>query len=246
MAKKRYSHKQIRKSIKKDELRDLIDKSAVYVRSHTENILIAAILLIVVIVLVPLYFNNRQENERRAGSLLNRAVGYTLQPIADGMGDPNREVFRTLEEKYTKVRQTFTEISATYKNTRAARVAMLGEADATYYLKDYEKARDIYQAVLLQTKDFATQGTLKEKIAACYENLGKWEDALGIYQELVDGEPVYFNQRSVKMGMARCYSGLGRKAKAQEIYFSEKENDPGSYWSEVARQKLSMEAAAGK
>ena len=106
MAKKRYSHKQIRKSIKQDELRNALTRIVAFGKKNTENILISAIIFIVILVLIPLYFNNREKNEERATGLLNRAMNYSRQPVAGKFADPSSGTFRTREEKYGKTQST--------------------------------------------------------------------------------------------------------------------------------------------
>jgi tetratricopeptide (TPR) repeat protein len=238
MAKKRYSHKQIRKSIKQDELRNALTRIIEFSKKNTENILISAIIFIVILVLIPLYFNNRAKNEERAGGLLNRAMNYSMQPIAGAYADPNSGAFRTLDEKYKKVQSSFNEITGTYRNTRAAQIAKVGEANASFYLKEYDKAIGLYQDAKLKQSDVQLKLTLDERIAASQSNLQKWQAALDVYQFILSEAPDYFNKRSVRLQMARCYTNLNQNEKAKAILEVEKNEDPGSYWSEIARRQM--------
>jgi hypothetical protein len=56
MAKKLYTHKQIRKSIKQDELRNALTRLITSARQNTENLLIVGIIVVVIAILIPLYF----------------------------------------------------------------------------------------------------------------------------------------------------------------------------------------------
>jgi len=246
MAKKRYTHKQIRKSIKHDELRDLLGRLYDFVRKNTENILITVIIFVVILILIPLYFNNRRQNEQRAYSLLNRAISYSMQPVAEGLVDPSSGAFRTLDEKYKKVQQLFAEVSATYRNTHAALLAKVGEANASFYLKEYKEAIALYREAKLKQTDLHMKSTFDERIGACLENLGKWQEALNAYQSILKENPNYFNQRAVRISMARCLMNLGQSAQAKDILKAEQEKEPGSYWSEVARRRLLLQAQGQK
>jgi tetratricopeptide (TPR) repeat protein len=240
MAKKRYTHKQIRKSIKQDELRDLLTRVFTLSKKNTENILISVIVLAVIVILIPLYFNNREKNEQRANNMLNRAINYSLKPVAEGKVSSEGGEFRTLTEKYKQVQQSFAEISGTYRNTRAANLAKVGEANASFYLKEYAKAMFLYQEAKPKQPDSQLRFTLDERIAACHESLGQWQAALDTYQKILRENPEYFNQRAVRLHMARCYENTGQNDKVNEILRTEEAADPGSYWSEAARQKLNL------
>ncbi len=232
MAKKRYSHKLIRKSLKQDELRNFLNRTIGLFRSNTENLLISAIIIGVIAILVPLYFRHQGANEKRAQNLLNRAISYNYQPLASGEG------FRSLEEKYKKCQQAFAEIATTYRNTRAAGLASLGEANSWFFLKEYEKAMRIYQEQLQKREEEALGFTIQERLAACQENLEQWSKALATYQAILAEQPDYFNRRAVNISIARCYWNLDRKAEARELLAKEKSEEPGSYWSEIARRQM--------
>ncbi|MBN1594285.1 tetratricopeptide repeat protein [candidate division FCPU426 bacterium] len=224
--------------MKKDELRDVLNRVVDFSKKNTENIVITAIIAVVVLVLIPLYFSNREQNERRAGTMLTRAISYSMQPVAEGKTDPASGQFRTVEEKYRQAQQTFAEISGTYRNTRMAQIAKVGEANASFYLKEYEKALGLYQEAKLKKADAQMQLTLDERIGACYENMGKWQEALTTYQAILDGHPAYFNRRAVQYHMALCYEQLGQGDQARALLEAVQTEDPDSYWAEIARRHL--------
>lgn len=238
MAKKRYSHKQIRKSLKQDELRNFLNRTIRFFRTNTENLMISAIIIGVIAILIPLYFRHQAGNEKRAQNLLNRAISYYNHPLAGGERASGREYFRSREEKYKKSQQAFTEIATTYRNTRAAGLASLGEANSWFYLKEYEKAMLIYQEQLQKKGEEDIGFTIPERLAACQENLEQWPEALATYQAILAEQPDYFNRRAVNISIARCYWNLDRKAEARELLAKEQSEEPGSYWSEIARRQM--------
>lgn len=246
MAKKRYTHKQIRKSIKQNELLNALNRGLAFFRGNTENLLITGIIIAVIAILVPLYFNNKKENERRADTLLNRAIGYTIQPIAEGRTASPEGAFRTAEEKYQKAQKAFAEIVASYRNTRAADQARVNEANAWFYLKEYEKALPLFQDALTRTNQALARATIQGRIGACQENLAQWQAARDTYQGLLSGEAEYFNARAVRLALARCHFQLGEKAEAEKMLLAERDREPGSYWSEIARQQLVIHAGTLK
>ncbi|MCK5218574.1 tetratricopeptide repeat protein [bacterium] len=236
MAKKRYSHKQIRKSLKQDELRNFLNRTIRFFRINTENLLILAIIIGVIAVLVPLYFRHQAANEKRAQNLLSRAISYYNYPLAGG--DKAAGDFRSMEDKYKKCQQAFAEVATVYRKTQAAGMASLGEANSWFFLKEYEKAILIYQEQLQKMEKKLLRSTIQERLAACQENLGQWSEALATYQAILTEQPEYFNRRAVNISIAGCYWNLDRKAEARELLAKEQSEEPGSYWSEIARRQM--------
>ena len=240
MAKKRYSHKEILRSMKRDELRDGLTGLQKYVREHSENILIAAIIIGVVAILVPMYFRHRATNEMRAASLLARANSLLERPLTDEQTALTGQGFVSREAKYQKVRETFAEVHQTYSNTRAADLAKLGEANALYYLGRYEEALAIYrEAVEAFSADVVT-ASVRERLGATLENLERWQEALETYQSLLASHPDYFHAPSVRLGIARCHEALGEIEVAREILERELEADGFEGWTEAARRQLAL------
>ncbi|NTV52668.1 MAG: hypothetical protein HGA76_06630, partial [Candidatus Firestonebacteria bacterium] len=141
MVQKHIKHKQILKTLKRDELREGVDRAVAFAKHNTENLLISVIILVVLIILVPMYFKHQAENEMRASNMLDRAISISAQPVQgeNGLG----QGFKTLDEKYHKTLEAYQEVSTTYRNTKVAVLARLGEADCWFYLKDYAKAAAI-------------------------------------------------------------------------------------------------------
>ncbi len=246
MAKKRYTHQQIRKSLKKDELRDMLTRAVDFAKGNTENLLIAAIIVGVLAVLLPMYFRHQADNEVRAASLLEQAIYYNLQPVQTESPDALRPSFKTLAEKYQKCREAYAEVANTYPNTRAARLGRLGEANSLFFLGKYTEAQGVYQAELDKLpKDFLAP-TLRERIGACQENLQKWPEALATYQALLAEDPGYFNRRSVRLAEARCLFHLGKTAEARKLLDAEEQQGAGDFWSEAAREEAQYQEQAGR
>jgi predicted negative regulator of RcsB-dependent stress response len=239
MAKKRYTHQQIRKTIKRDELRDGLDKLVHYAKTNTENLLIAVIIGVVIVVLIPLYFRHQAGNELRAANLLDRGLSYDMQPV-DAQGAVLGRGFKSLEEKYQKTRDAFAEVTSTYRGTQAARLAGMGQANSQFWAKQYDKALAAYQSLLAEHKQDFWTPTLQERVGACQENLKQWQDALNTYQALLVQTPDYFNHRAVRVAEARCLFHLGKTKEARELLQAEMKIEPGSYWAEQARQQSTL------
>ena len=228
MVQRHISHKQIRRTIKKDELRELLDFVTHFAKTNTENLLISVIIIGVIIVLVPMYFRHQAENEMRSANILDRALSYSMQPVnpAGAMVGQN---FKNLEEKYKKCLEAYGEITGTYRNTHAANVARLGEAQALFNLKEYAKAEGIFQEELEKhAQDYLTP-ELKVSVAACLENLEKWQEALVHYQEVLNEYPKCYDRRGVRLAVARCLLQLGKTDEAKKLLKEEQALEPGSF-----------------
>jgi len=241
MAKKLYTHKQIRKSIKRDELRDLAERAVHYMKHNTENLLISLGVLAVIAFLVPLYLNHLNTSERRAAGLYNTAVGYYLQPLAGQGMASGSEVFRTREEKYKKSQQAFSEVAVTYKNTQSGKLARLGQANSLFFQNKYDEALAIYQQELAGHAKDAVGVTIRLRMAQCLESTGKYKEALDSYRPLMTDA---FSRPSAQLGAARCLDKLGQKADAEKTLRELQGSDAGEYWSESARRQLALMSAA--
>lgn len=239
MAKKLYTHQQIRKTIKRDELREGLDKLIHYARTNTENLLIAAIIAVVVAILIPLYFRHQAGNELRAAGLLDRANAYSQQPVDSTLGALGRG-FKDQDEKVKKTQEAYAEVVNTYKGTQAARLAAMGQANTLFWAKQYEPAAAAFTALLAQhPKDFWT-ASLRERLGACQENLKQWANAKATYEALLAQSPDYFDRRAVRIALARCQHELGQTAEAAKLLAEEQKEDPGSFWAEQARMTAAL------
>jgi predicted negative regulator of RcsB-dependent stress response len=240
MVQKHIKHKQILKTLKRDELREMIDKLVLFGRTNTENLLISIIILVVLIILIPMYFRHQSENEMRASNLFDRALSISLQPVQGENGMMPGQGFKNFEEKYRKTLEAYQEVSTTYRNTKVAVLARLGEATSWFYLKDYAKAAAIYQEELTKhTADYYTP-VMKAHLGACQENTQKWAEAAQTYQEVLTQFSTYYDRRGVRLGLARCQVKLGKVEDAKKILNEEQGSEPGSYWSEMVRQQLAL------
>lgn len=240
---KQVTHQQIRKTLKHDEFRELIGKALVYAKHNLENILISAVILAVIAILVPLYFRNQAANETRASNLLDRGTSIYMQTVEPETA-AGGQVFKSVQDKFQKAREAYAEVSGTYHNTKAARLARLGEADSWFYLKDDDQALAILREDLAKHPGDFFAPTIRERIGVCLEDQKKWQDALNTYQDLLLQNPDYFNARSVRLGVARCEQHLGKTAEAQKLLEEEIAKEPGGYWSEAARRQLALYSAA--
>lgn len=237
MAKKLYTHQQIRKSLKRDELRDLTEKTIHFAKTHTENILISLGVLAVIAFLVPLYFNHLETSERRAAGMYNTAVSHYLQPLAGQSAAVGAELFRTREEKYKKTQQSFAEVAGTYKNTQAGKMARLGQANSLFFQQKYDEAQALYRQEL-PNHEGAMGVTIRMRIAQCMESSGKFKEAMDEYQQMLQQDPENFSRQAGRLGLARCQIKLGQNAEAEKILKEIAAADPGSYWSETARRQM--------
>jgi len=174
----------------------------------------------------------------RASNLLDRAISYNMQPVS-GPGAMYGG-FKSVDEKYRKTKEAYTEVTGTYRGTQSARLAGMGEADALFWLKEYDKALAAFQDLLGQHRNDFWTPTLQERIANCQESLNRWQEALNTYQSLLAQTPDYYNRRAVRLGTARCQYHLGKAEDAARLLEEEQKAEPGSFWSEQARLQLAL------
>lgn len=237
MVQKHIKHKQILKTLKRDELREGLDRAVAFAKANTENLLISVIIVVVLIILVPMYFKHQAENEMHASNLLDRAISLSLQPV-QGENAGSGQGFKSLEEKYHKTLEAYQEVSTTYRNTKVVILARLGEADCWFYLKDYAKASAICQEELVKHAQDYWAPQLQARLAACEENELKWGDAARTYGEILSRVPAYYDVQGVRLGLARCEFKLGKSEDAQKLLQQVQSSDPSGFWSEAARQQL--------
>lgn len=245
MAKQKYTHQQIRKTLKQDDLKVGLERLWTYARTNTENLIIAAIIVGGILLLVPLYLRHQATNEMRATTLLDRAWGYAAQPV-DLQAALSGRGFKSYEEKYQKVQQACAEIIATYRGTRAAKLAAQGEAQAFFALRQYDKALAAYQALLAQHPKDLWTASLQARIGASQEGLEQWSAALDTYRALQRAWPDAPEFRSARLGEARCLARLGKTDEARKLLTEEAALDPGSAAAQEAGRLLTLYAGGVK
>lgn len=238
MAKKRYSHKQIRKNIKKDELRDILDKSVGFVKNNTENLLITLIIVGVIIVLVPLYFSHQADNEMRAATMLNQAMSLSMQPVGQGQ-------FKTMEEKYKQLGKQYADIVSNYPHTAAGKMSLLDEGNAAYYAKDYAKASGLFEQALAKDQQMPLTLTIKERLGNCFEQQKQYDKAIAAYQGILKENPDYFGKASVQLSLAHCFQATGKAAEAKAA-LQALAGQPESFWATAAGQLLAANKGSVK
>lgn len=232
MSKNPFSHKQIRKDMKKDELRDLVTRGLAFAKSNTENVVIAAVILLVVSILVPLYFRNQAENEKRAAQQMLRALSWYQQPVATG------GMFANRMEKYKRTQQAFAEVATTFPRARSVRWAKIGEANSLFCQGEYEKALAIFRDETAKQRPGWVSDSLNERQGACLENLNRWPEALAIYQKLLAQTPPAFQRSAVLGAQARCLARTGQQEQALAVWRALAADPKSGIWGEQARQQL--------
>ncbi len=240
MVQKHIKHKQILRELKRDDLREVVEKIVGFAKTNTENLLISVIILVVLIILIPMYFKHQAENELRASNMLDRAISVSMQPVQGDNLFMMGQAFKTPEEKFRKTLEAYQEVSTTYRNTKVAILARMGEANSWFYLKEYDKAVAIYQEELVKHANDYYTPVLKARLGACQESQQKWNDAIQTYQGVLAQFPGYYERRAVRLSLARCLVKNQKLDDAKKILSEEQAVEPGSTWAEMARQQLAL------
>lgn len=208
-----------RKEIKEDKFITLVNKIihiiAIYAKKYKKYFLWSfGILAGIVIISISLkiYFNNV---EAKNYVLIKESDEYFNQEITqEPQTDPKKIVFKTSNEKYSKALETYEKvykkcIGYTKKNV------LLQMAHCNFYLKNYDKALNLYKKCLKKFPNNSINIFLN--IAKCYEAKKDYKEAIKIYKKLEQEKDLPI-KGYIYLYLAQCYKQLKDYNEAIKLY----------------------------
>jgi tetratricopeptide (TPR) repeat protein len=231
------SHKEARKLIKKNDFADLLENTALYVKSNLENVVIGLVVALIILIAIPLFINYRHSNEEKAEKIISQANYFMNSPVMEGENLTMYGFFRSKAEKFDKAIETYNEIIQKYRGTKAAAAAYLGVADAYYGKGSYKEALEYYNTFLQKYNGNRLYFLgLSGKGYASYQ-LGNYKDVVEALSndKALSGAANYYDAKEL---LADSYLKLNDKQKAKDVLTQIIKDKKGSFWAQQAEEKL--------
>jgi hypothetical protein len=206
----RLSHQQIRQAIKRDELREFIEDTLVWVRGHVENVIIGSVLLAVLGFGLYYLLSSRQEGGVKASLQLAAADGQFQRALS---GPVNGQAYAAATAAYQGVKAEF---DGKPEGLRAE----LGLANVDFETGKFEEARAAYESFASQHATHALAPVALAGQAASLEGLNKAAAAAELYLSVSKNYPQAPNMAQCLFDAARLFDSLGQKARVKELVVS--------------------------
>lgn len=202
----RLSHQQIKKAIKRNELRDFLENVRDWIRGHVENVVIGSVLLAVLVFGLYYLLTNRQEGTVKASLQLAVADNQFRQALAG----PNDS------QAYAAAASAYQGVKAEFEGKPEGLRADLGLANVDFETGKFEEARQAYErfAGKHSTSEFAPMALAGQ--AASLEGLNKAADAAELYLLIPQKYPQAPNAVQCLFEAARIFDSLGQKVRLRE------------------------------
>jgi tetratricopeptide (TPR) repeat protein len=232
-------HKDVRKLMKRNELKDILTGFGEFFKKNSENLMIAVVVLLVIVIAIPVFLNNRGNQEQKAQNLLAQANYFYTLPVTPPE-EGGVKYFSNEGEKYDRVINAYSEILQNYKGTKAAAESYLGIANSYYNQGKLKEAMEYFNSFTVKyPKDTLVSKAISGR-AYCNYQLGNYREAIADWQDVTTGHKnsdVYFDS---KMHMAMAYEKLKEKDKAKSTYEEIVKEGPDTDWGREAKARIAV------
>lgn len=210
-----------RQQLKEDPLLKTTGETVDYVQHHMRMIVGLTVALVVVVAAVLVVRSSAARGEERAAGLLAEARGNmirgVLEPAAAGLN---------------------TVIQA-HKGTEAAREARVLMGTLRYNQGRYNEAEEHYrEAVRIYADDPILGQVARRGLAACLENVARYEEAAAVFAEIVKASPPSDLRADMQLAQARNLLKSGRTEEAEAVYREVSLDEAHPMAAQTAKQRL--------
>ena len=240
-------HHLSRKEIKRDEVREALGRSVVYVRGHERTALwiVGGLLGVLLIAALVVFILGRRETsaaDRLAEGL--RVYGADVDVLDPAPDDAEKPRFASDQERLDKAKTIFTGLVDGYGGTDAGQVAKayLGEIAASQ--GDIETARRLWTEYLGENPGSVLAVSVELNLLALDREAGKLEEVrAGLEKQLEEGADRTLPEDVVLYELAQTLDALGRESEAQDLLQRLVDDHPRSPFAFQARQRLQERAS---
>ncbi len=190
-----------KKQLKEDKLVTFYVKATAFVEENSKYLFGGAIAFVLLIAMVFAYSNSLKSAQQKASVELARATR------AYDAGD------------YQNALLMLSNLVEEYGRTQSGKIGLLYLANSYYFTGDYQSALENYKKFVSKFKgdDYLIASGMRG-IAACYEQMEKWQEAAEQYEKTAKKFPKSILAPELLIKAARCYTNAGDKEKAKELY----------------------------
>ncbi len=205
----------------KEFLEEKILKPALELYNKYQNIIIGIVGGIVLVVILAIMTITRlQQTQKRNWEKIAIAQAYLHNKMYS-------EGFKLLDE-----------IISSSKRAKYSTYAMYTKSTFLFENNDFATAKDLCLKILEVNKPKSIIPHTLYLLGQCYQNLGDSKNAISTYNIFISKYATHYLTPRVYESLAVTYELVGDKENARNVYDKMNILYPGSYWSNLAQQKL--------
>lgn len=219
----------VKEELRKDFLRNFVERAVPYVKSHRETVIAALAVVVIIIIVAAVTFNRF----RKASQLATEKAGFAGMYLKAGYVD------QTIKLCDDMVKTHPSGIQGGY--------AYFYKAEAVYLKKNYEEAAELYKKALPLLRKKEDMGAMiLFSMANAYESAGKHRDAISTYKQLTDEYSAHYLVPEAQLGLARCYEATGDTQSAVSYYQTVGSLHPTTKYKTIADARIKALQTGGK
>lgn len=239
-----------RKQIKRDELVTGMERAALWVRAHRDEVratLIGVAIIVLGVVGFTTFQGRREASAEKAFAdafdTFHAPVAAELPPGAD---KPAGLQFANAAEKYQKAAAAFDGVERRYGSMPAGRRARYYSALCRIEMGDYAEAEKALDKVVADSdRSSLESGLARVALADLHRRRGETDKAVAAYRQLVDDASLAFPRDHVLMSLAATLEEAHRAKEARASYRRLTEQFPASIFLSEARRRAEDLQTAG-
>lgn len=143
------------------------------------------------------------------------------------------------QKNYSEAYKILDNIITHYRRTKYAGYAMYLKAKSLYENKDFESTIKLCLEILKIKKPKSVIVPTMYLLGLSYTAINNYDEAIKIFNQIIQNYPNHFYCARVYESLAICYELKGDTQSAKSVYEKMNLLYPGTYWSELAQQKIS-------
>lgn len=201
----------------KNEVADVLERAALWVRANPQPSLWTALAVVAVIAGTAAFFVRSAKVKEDSWARLSAATLYAQSGYADASLDQIKAL---------------TEI---HPGTPAAGYARLLAGDILFQQGKFKESEQAYEAALAQANPPALAPMSLSSLALAQEGAGEYSAAAGTAQRFLNAHQDHFLAPLTHAVLARCLAAEGKTKEAKETFQRIEILYPGTYWETWAK-----------
>ena len=231
---KKLKHRDVIKLVKRNEIKEIVEKTTAYFTKNTENVIIAAIIAAALIIGIPLFLKAGKANSEKAEQALARANNIFNAPVSNDAQMAMYGYFPGNQQKYETAASSYMEVIQGYRNTKAAAFAQLGLAASYFNNGKFGEAEEAYSLFIEKNAKHAMLAEAYNGLAYSRLEAGKLKEASEAWEKIVNELDKSAVIWEAAYNLASVYEMLGRKEDSKTLYTKTAAGDDAYYAAKAA------------